>query len=187
MWANSGHRVAGRRLGVRPPAQRPEFGEATCSGRGVCVSDQRHRSVRTADGVELHVVEAGRPDGPAIVFVHGLASSSAAWAGLLDHQELARRFRLIAFDLRGHGQSATDLKPEQLTADGPEAGARPWAQDRHGVGSGAESPILVGWSFGGSVVQSWLQTHRGPGSAPAVALICAPDVFGPVPAGDAAG
>jgi non-heme chloroperoxidase len=150
------------------------------------VSDQRHRSVRTADGVDLHVVEAGRPDGPAIVFVHGLASSSSAWAVLLDHQELARQFRLIAFDLRGHGQSATALKPEQLTAEGPEAGARLWSQDLDAVLSGVESPILVGWSFGGGVVQSWLQTHRGPGAAPAVVLVCVPNVFGPVPAGDAA-
>ena len=133
------------------------------------------------------MVEAGRPDGPAIVFIHGLASSSSAWTGLLGHQELARRFRLIAFDLRGHGQSATDLKPEQLTAEGPAAGARLWSQDLDAVLSGVESPILVGWSFGGGVVQSWLQTHRGPGSASAAVLLCVPNVFGPVPAGDAAG
>ena len=150
------------------------------------MSVQRHRSVRTVDGVDLHVVEAGRPAGPAIVFVHGLASSSSAWEGLLGNQALSSRFRLIAFDVRGHGRSAADLKPEQLTADGPEAGARLWSLDLDAVLADIESPILVGWSFGSGVIQSWLYAHQGCGSATAVVLASVPNVMGPVPRGDAA-
>ena len=150
------------------------------------MSVRHHRSVRTADGVDLHVVEAGRPDGPAMVLVHGLASSSSAWEGLLGNEALASRFRLIAFDLRGHGRSGTGLEPEQLAAEGPEAGARLWSLDLDAVLAGIGSPILVGWSFGSGVIQSWLYAHQGLEGAAAVVLASAPNVIGPVPPGDVA-
>jgi pimeloyl-ACP methyl ester carboxylesterase len=146
----------------------------------------RHRRVQTADGVMLNVVEAGRPDGLAMVFVHGLASSWRAWEAVMAAPELASRYRLIAFDLRGHGDSDTDLKPGQLTADGPEASSRLWSLDLDAVLAGLSSPVLVGWSFGSGVIQSWLYTHRSPGDARAIVLACAPNVIGPVPPGDPA-
>jgi non-heme chloroperoxidase len=150
------------------------------------VSEFRNRHVETADGVRLNVVEAGRPDGPPIVFVHGIASSWKAWERVLAAPELTSRYRLIAFDLRGHGASDTALKPDQLTADGPEESSRLWSHDLDAVLDGLESPVLVGWSFGSGVVQSWLYTHGGSGNAQAIVLACAPNVIGPVPTGDPA-
>jgi len=98
----------------------------------------------------------------------------SAWEGLLGDESLASRFRLIAFDLRGHGRSDTALKPGQLVAEGPEAGARLWSLDLDAVLAGVESPILVGWSFGSGVIQSWLYTHQDGGGAAAAVLASAP-------------
>ena len=150
------------------------------------MSGLRYRHVETADGVRLNVAEAGRRDGPPMVFVHGLASSWKAWEGVLSDPELAARYRLMAFDLRGHGDSGTALPPGQLAADGPEASSRLWSLDLDAVLAGLQSPVLVGWSFGSGVIQSWLYTHGGPGRAEAIVLACAPDVIGPVPPGDPA-
>ncbi|MEU5092664.1 alpha/beta hydrolase [Streptomyces sp. NPDC021356] len=142
--------------------------------------------VTTEDGVRINVVEKGRPDGRPIIFVHGLGSSCQAWGGVMDVPGLLDRYRLIAFDLRGHGRSDTVLKPELLTADGPAAGAELWSRDLDAVMVGLTSPILVGWSFGAGVIQSWLYTHGGLGPAEAAVLACAPNVIGPVPPGDPA-
>jgi non-heme chloroperoxidase len=142
--------------------------------------------VTTEDGVRINVVEKGRPDGRPIVFVHGLGSSSQAWEGVMAAPGLADRYRLIAFDLRGHGNSDTVLKPELLTAESPAAGAALWSRDLDAVVAGVASPILVGWSFGAGVVQSWLRTHGGLGQAEAAILACAPNVNGPVPLDDPA-
>ena len=121
-----------------------------------------------------------------MVFVHGLASSWKAWDGVMAVPELTSDYRLIAFDLLGHGDSDTNLAPEQLAADGPDASARLWSLDLDAILTGLRSPVLVGWSFGSGVIQSWLYTHRGPGDAEAIVLACAPNVIGPVPPGDPA-
>ncbi|WP_435177442.1 alpha/beta fold hydrolase [Actinacidiphila sp. bgisy145] len=142
--------------------------------------------VTTEDGVRINVVEKGRADGRPLVFVHGLGGSSRMWEGVMSVPELADRYRLLAFDLRGHGRSDTDLAPELLTADGPVAGAELWSRDLDAVLAGTVSPILVGWSFGAGVIQSWLQTHGGLGPAEAAVLACGPNVNGPVPLDDPA-
>jgi non-heme chloroperoxidase len=150
------------------------------------VSRLRYRGVETSDGVKLNVVETGDLNGPPMVFVHGLASSWRAWEGVMAAPELTSRYRLIAFDLRGHGGSGIGVSPEQLTADGPEASARLWSLDLDAVLAGLRAPVLVGWSFGSGVIQSWLYTHGGPGDARSIVLACAPNVIGPVPSGDPA-
>ena len=81
----------------------------------------------------------------------------------------------------GRGGGGGGLEPQQLAAEGPEAGARLWSLDLDAVLAGIESPILVGWSFGSGVIQSWLYAHEGCGDAAAVVLAGAPNVIGPVP------
>src|SRR3954465_4334326 len=43
-------------------------------------------------------------DGPLLVLIHGITSSSASWEPVLP--ELAEHFTVLAPDLLGHGQSA---------------------------------------------------------------------------------
>ena len=52
----------------------------------------------------LHVEQAGPPDGPPLVLLHGLGSSSEDW--LWQRDELtAAGYRLLMVDARGHGRS----------------------------------------------------------------------------------
>ncbi|HVC70214.1 MAG TPA: alpha/beta hydrolase [Acidimicrobiales bacterium] len=63
--------------------------------------DLRHHFVDTEDGGRIHVVERGQ--GPPLVLLHGIMLSSALWVHQL--RDLADHHRVIAVDLRGHGQS----------------------------------------------------------------------------------
>ncbi|NEW70746.1 alpha/beta fold hydrolase [Streptomyces rhizosphaericus] len=61
-----------------------------------------HRWV-DADGVRLHVVEGGRPSGPAVVLLAGFPQTWWAWRKVMPG--LAHRFHVIAIDLPGQGHS----------------------------------------------------------------------------------
>lgn len=105
-------------------------------------------------GTGLVVPEYGRPDGPPILLIHGWSQCHLSWA----HQftgALADRFRLIAPDLRGHGQSD---KPDAAAAYDNSA---PWAGDIDAIMTTLDlrAPVLVGWSMGGKVLADYLRLH----------------------------
>ena len=54
-------------------------------------------------GLTLGYREWGRPDGPVAILLHGVDGAADDWA--LVGPDLGRRFRVIALDARGHGQS----------------------------------------------------------------------------------
>lgn len=53
--------------------------------------------------LELAYAEWGRPDAPPLILVHGGRDQKRSWDRVASR--LARRFRVIAHDLRGHGES----------------------------------------------------------------------------------
>jgi non-heme chloroperoxidase len=112
---------------------------------------ERH-TVVGGGGVRLNVVEAGAPSGPAILFIHGWSQSHLAWARQLD-SPLAGRFRLVALDNRGHGDSD---KP-----DGAYGDSQLWADDIAAVidSLALEKPVLCGWSYGGFIINDYLRHH----------------------------
>ena len=63
-------------------------------------AESRHLTIR-ANGIRQHYIEAG--SGPPVVLLHGFPETSFAWR----HQipVLAERFRVIAPDLRGYGET----------------------------------------------------------------------------------
>ncbi|MGO4255164.1 alpha/beta fold hydrolase [Marmoricola sp. RAF53] len=63
----------------------------------------KRASVRSADGTRLSVFEAGNPDGPVVVAVHGYPDNHAVWDGIA--AELGDTHRVIAYDVRGAGTS----------------------------------------------------------------------------------
>lgn len=113
--------------------------------------------LRGGSGVRLAVRTAGPLDAPPIVLVHGWAQSSRVFIAQLG-SSLAERFRLIAVDLRGHGDS--DL-PDNGYGDPAE-----WAADVRALLDYAGRPsVLVGWSYGGLVITDYLRTFGQAGVA----------------------
>jgi pimeloyl-ACP methyl ester carboxylesterase len=62
------------------------------------------QSVALAGGPTLAVQEWGRPDGAVLLMLHGIGSSHADWRHFAPL--VGQRFRVVALDLRGHGESS---------------------------------------------------------------------------------
>lgn len=120
-------------------------------------------SVTAPDGVRIAVQEAGTPDGQPIIFIHGLLGSHLSWEQQVGSPDL-QRYRLITYDMRGHGVSD---QPDDAAAyrDG-----RRWADDLAAViaGTGARQPVVVGWSLGAAVMTNYLAAYGDAGIAGAV-------------------
>ncbi len=69
--------------------------------------------VAEVNGTKLYYEMAG--DGPAVVLIHGGAVDSRAWDD--QFREFANQFKVIRYDLRGSGQSASPVKPFSNTED----------------------------------------------------------------------
>ncbi|WDR88113.1 alpha/beta fold hydrolase [Burkholderia ambifaria] len=119
--------------------------------------------VTSKDGVRLSVQESGNPNGPPVIFIHGLLGSRLNWEAQAQSPEL-RKYRIITYDLRGHGLSD---KPSGAT---PYHDGRRWADDLEAViaGSHARKPVVVGWSLGGVVISNYLATYGDDNIAGAV-------------------
>lgn len=130
----------------------------------------------SADGVTLAIEERGPRDAPAIVFVHGLGFSHEVWHRQLEG-ELARRYHLVAYDLRGHGRSSRPGEPVAY-----QDGAR-WGQDLAAViaATHARNPVVVGWSLGGIPIMEYARAGGALGGAVFVDAVTkfAADVFPP--------
>lgn len=71
-------------------------------------------------GVRLAVREEGRPGAPTVLLVHGYPDNSAIWDEVA--ASLSERFRVVRYDLRGHGSSEepaerTGYRMEHLIED----------------------------------------------------------------------
>lgn len=93
--------------------------------------------------VSLNVEEAGARDASPIVLLHGLGASTYAWRRVIPR--LSRHARVLAIDLRGHGQS--DKPFDRIYAPAAQAELVRGVMAR----VGARRATLVGHSFGGLV------------------------------------
>jgi pimeloyl-ACP methyl ester carboxylesterase len=78
------------------------------------------RWVAGADGLRLAVHEAGDPDRPMVLLVHGYPDDHAVWDLVAEH--LRADHRLVAYDVRGAGASAVPAdrrgyRVDRLVAD----------------------------------------------------------------------
>lgn len=63
----------------------------------------------TVKGVRMHYVEAGDPDRPLLLLLHGSPDSVYSWRNVMP--ELARSYHVVAPDLVGFGRSAKPAGP----------------------------------------------------------------------------
>lgn len=103
-----------------------------------------------SDGVRIRYTVQG--SGPPVVLIHGLAVSAELNWGRV-RPELAREFRVIALDLRGHGKSE---KPHDPAAYGLH-----FVRDVVNLldHMEIERAHVVGYSMGGGIVLKLLTTH----------------------------
>lgn len=122
----------------------------------------------TPDGVTITICEWGNSAGKPIVFIHGVSQSMLSFAPQFNDPTLAAEFRLIAWDLRGHGDSDKPAEPK-FYAEG-----RRWADELATVieATKARSPVVVGWSMGGRVLAQYLQ-HNGDARLGAINFVSA--------------
>src|SRR5215212_6358851 len=102
--------------------------------------------------LDTHILTGGPEDGIPVIFIHGNASSSRFFEEIL--VALPPRYRGLAVDLRGYGDSET--KPLDATR-----GLGDFSDDLHALAQalGLQRFHLVGWSGGGSVAMQYTMDH----------------------------
>jgi non-heme chloroperoxidase len=113
-----------------------------------------YRTITGAGGVPLQIAEAGEASAPGVLFIHGWSLSSSSWLQQLE-SSLAEDFHLVAFDLRGHGNSGKPWDPESYND------SQLWADDVAAVmeATGLQRPVIVAWSYGGHVTMDFLRHY----------------------------
>ncbi|HKP25214.1 MAG TPA: alpha/beta fold hydrolase [Dongiaceae bacterium] len=105
----------------------------------------------TVNGIDLACQSDGPADGPVLVLAHTLATGRAMWRRQIPH--FARAYRVVSYDMRGHGESAAPDYPYSLEM---------LAEDVIGIldSLGVERPaIFLGISIGGMVGQALALRH----------------------------
>jgi non-heme chloroperoxidase len=120
----------------------------------------------------LAVHEYGLPTGRPIVLIHGINQCALVW-----HKQygsaMAKEFRFVCPDLRGHGMSDKPTDPEYYNQSAL------WADDVQAVltALSLRKPVLVGWSYGGYVLNDYL-ARFGQDAIGGLDYVCAGVVMG---------
>jgi len=107
------------------------------------------RQVESFDGAKLNVKTEGPDGAPAVLLLHCLGGDLGVWDGVVP--ELAKGFKVIRYDARGHGRSdapAGEYSVEMMAKDALAV------LDASGVGKAH----VVGLSMGG-MIGMWLAAH----------------------------
>ncbi|RMI30832.1 alpha/beta fold hydrolase [Nocardia stercoris] len=108
--------------------------------------------VTTRDGVQLRVHAYGPRNGDVIVLVHGWACCIEYWNPQIN--AFADRYRVVAFDLRGHGESEKGERPF-----GPDQLADDLSDVLAAVLRPGRQATMVGHSMGGIAIQAWAKKY----------------------------
>jgi pimeloyl-ACP methyl ester carboxylesterase len=108
------------------------------------VFHSEHSRFIDVDGVRVHYQEAGDPKAPALVLIHGFASSTLVWSKVFLRIAEAG-FRVIAIDMLGFGYSGKPRNGEYTIAG--QASLLNSLLDRLNL----KRATLVGSSYGGAV------------------------------------
>ena len=114
-------------------------------------TELREGYAEVGDDVRLHYVEAA--EGPLIVLLHGFPEFWFSWR-LQIAPLSAAGFRVVAPDLRGYNLSSRPADVEAYSADRLAADIRGLIREL-----GAESALLVGHDWGGTVAWATAMNH----------------------------
>ncbi len=131
-------------LGLGPPAPPP-----------------RERIVTLSTGASVNVVDEGA--GPAVVLIHGMPGSAYDWRPLPERL-VAAGFHVLRYDRVGYGHSARRLVDAEHRLDTNARELLLLLSELE-----VESPVLVGWSYGGGVALR--AAEEGPGRVRAILLL----------------
>jgi len=131
--------------------------------------------VKLASGIELAVWDSGPKDAPALIFLHGFPESHRSWRHQIAH--FSDRYRCIAPDQRGYGQSSKPQEVSAYTADKLVGDVFQLAD-----ALGIEHFTIVGHDWGGAI--SWPIAMMGQASGRVTRAIIAdaphPALFQPL-------
>jgi pimeloyl-ACP methyl ester carboxylesterase len=102
------------------------------------------------NGIEIDYEAAGA--GPALLLSHGYGSTRHMWDG--QHQAFGDRWRVISWDMRGHGQTDSPADPAQYSAALTVADMRTVLRY-----CGVERAVVGGLSLGGYVSLAFALAH----------------------------
>ena len=107
------------------------------------VFHSEHSRFIDVDGIRVHYQEAGDRSAPAVMLIHGFASSTLVWSKVF--LRLAAGYRVIALDMLGYGYSAKPKNGEYTI--GAQAKLLTRVLDALKI----PRAIFVGSSYGGAV------------------------------------
>lgn len=116
----------------------------------------RQLDVRTPDGLRISAQDwAPRPAnnrGRDVLLIHGISQAYQCWFKQFSGP-LSQRYRLLTYDLRGHGDSDKPVSERYY-----KVGAA-WAGEVQAVieAAGLVRPVIVAWSYAGRVALDYLQ------------------------------
>jgi pimeloyl-ACP methyl ester carboxylesterase len=102
------------------------------------------------NGIEIDYEATG--SGPPVLLSHGFSSTRALWRG--QHRAFQDRYRIISWDMRGHGQTVSPDDPSQYSLKLVVADMR--ALLAH---LGVERAVIGGLSLGGYASLAFHQLH----------------------------
>ena len=105
----------------------------------------------SVNGLRVHYLDWGYPSAPPVVCVHGYTSSAQAFNALARHFQ--SRFRIIAPDVRGHGESA--WSPTEAYQYHDQISDLAGFVDQLGL----EQFTLIGTSMGGIIAMAYAGAH----------------------------
>lgn len=118
----------------------------------------------TPDGIRLFYKDLGPRDATPLVFHHGWPLSADEWDAQLLYL-LAKGYRVIAHDRRGHGRSEASFEGNDMDTYAADVAALVAALDLKGA-------VHIGHSTGGGEAARYVASAR-PGTVAKLVLICA--------------